>query len=134
MRMVGGGSTKRIRGGRCGGVALFIELHIVAHEADEFIVDDLDHLLAGLYGGEHFGADGFLCDFGDEAVDDIIVDVGFEQGGADFLHCVADIGFGDFAFAGEVSEEGAESVLERIKHEGLASCRDKRVGGQLRIL
>ncbi len=32
------------------------------HEADEFVVDDLDDLLAGVEGAQHFLADGALRD------------------------------------------------------------------------
>jgi hypothetical protein len=110
-----GGNVEDARGGG-DGVAVFIKLDIVAHEADELVVDDFDHLLAGLDGGEDFGTDGFLGDVGDKGVDDVVVDVGFEEGGADFLHGFADIGFGDFAFAGKVAEEGSEAVLKGFKH------------------
>ena len=56
------------------------------HERDEFVVDDLDDLLAGIEGAQHFLADGALRDFGDEVLGDGEIDVGFEKGFAHLLH------------------------------------------------
>lgn len=80
------------------------------HQVDEMIVDDLDHLLAGLQGGEYLGADGLFHDVIAEFFDNIVVHIGFEKGRADFLHGLADVGFRDFAATGEVSEDIGEFV------------------------
>ncbi len=115
------GGDEEAAGGGGAGIAVFVEDDIFSHQLNESVVDNLDHLLAGLDGRENFGADGFLGDFGDEGVDDIEVDIGFEEGGADFLHGVAHVGFGDFSFAGEVAKEGAETFLEGVEHGNLTS-------------
>jgi hypothetical protein len=110
-----GGTGEAHAAARCFAAGLG-DVGVGAHEADEFVVDDFDHLLARLDGGEHDGADGLFGDFCDELVDDVVVDVGFEEGGAHLFHGVADVGFGDFSLAGEVAEEGAEFILERVEH------------------
>ena len=86
------------------------------HELNEFVVDDLDDLLAGVEGAQHFLADGALRDLGDEVLGDGEVDVGFQQGLAHFLHGFTDVGFRDAAAAAQLFQSLGEAALDAFKH------------------
>ena len=86
------------------------------HEGDQLVVDDLEDLLAGIEGAQHFLADGALGDALDEIVGDGVVDVGVEQGLADFLHGLADVGFRDASAAAQLLQGFAEIALNAFKH------------------
>ena len=53
-------------------------------QVNEFVVDDFNDLLAGLDTLDDFSADGLGFDAFDEIAGDLEIDVGFEQGHADF--------------------------------------------------
>ncbi len=89
-----------------------------AHQVDELFVDDLDHHLAGLEGLDDLAADRFLDDGLGEIADDFEIDVGVDQGAADFLHRFADVLFADFSAAGQRAEHAAEFVGKCIEHVG----------------
>jgi hypothetical protein len=50
-----------------------------------------------------------------------MVDIGFEEGGADLLHRVADVGLGDGALAAELAEDAGKAVGESFEHGGYLS-------------
>ncbi len=52
----------------------------------------------------------------DEVAGDGEVDVGVEQGLADLLHGLADVGLGDAAAAAQLLERFAETALDAFKH------------------
>ena len=80
----------------------------------------LDDLLAGVERAEDFLADGLLGDALDERVDDVEVDVGFEQGLADLAQAFADVGLGEPAAAAQLLERVAEALLNAFEHAGVA--------------
>ena len=75
------------------------------HEFDEFVMDDLDRLLAGRDALDDSLAETCLADLGDEFIGDLDVDVGVDQGVADVLHGFGDIGFGNGRLAAEFTED-----------------------------
>ena len=88
---------------------------------DQLVADDLDDLLGGRERGEHFGADGFGADVLDELADDVEVDVGFEQGDADFAQGFGDVFFGERALAAEVLEGALQFFCKVLKHRSTTS-------------
>ena len=84
---------------RRAGLGLF-QRHIgLAKQLDQLIVDDLDHLLRRRQALGDLFADRLLGHLGDEILDDLEVDIGFEQRQAHLLHALADIVLGQLAFA-----------------------------------
>ena len=91
MRMgIGAGANRLMRGGGA------------AEGGDQGVIDDFDDHLAGGDGAQHFRADRFLADFGDEILDDGQGHVGIQQGQADFPQRIGDVGFAQRAAAAEL--------------------------------
>ena len=61
-------------------------------------------------------ADGLLADARDEVLDDLEVDVGFEQREADLAHGGVDVGFADAAAAGQAAERLTQALAEGVEH------------------
>ena len=100
-----------------GGVSLEVERPVASGEQPgQLVVDDGDDLLAGRQALEHLGAHGALPDAGDEVLDDLEVDVRFEQSQADLAHRRVDIRLTDPAAAGEGGEGLAEALTESVEH------------------
>ena len=78
------------------------------HELDQLVMDDLDHHLAGMEALDHLGPDRLFPHVLGELLDDVIVHVGFEQGLADVVHGVGDVGLGNPPPAGERPEDRIE--------------------------
>ena len=68
-------------------------LAVGAERGDQFVMDDLDHHLAGRDRLDDGGADRLLADAIGEASDDVERDVGFQQRAAHLAHRGVDIGF-----------------------------------------
>ncbi len=81
-----------------------------AHQRGQLLVDDLDHLLAGIEAAEHVGAEAALLDRGRELLDDLEVDVGLEQREADLAHRGIDVGLGQLSARADVGERRLEPV------------------------
>jgi hypothetical protein len=79
-------------------------------------VDDLDHGLAGGQRTQHLGPDGLLADAGHEVLDDLEVDVRFQQGEADLAHGGVHVGLTDPATAGQGAKGRSQAVAEGIEH------------------
>src|SRR5262249_35031086 len=90
------------------------------HELDELVVDDADDLLAGVESAQDLLADRPLGDPFDEGVGDRVVDVGAEQGLADFLAALADAGLGNPAAAAQLLERFPQASLNALEHYRLA--------------
>ena len=76
-------------------------------------------------GGDALGdlvADRALAYRGDELAGDAEVDVGFEQGHADFAQGGVDVLFAQAAAATKVAEDAGEALGQAFKHEALLSC------------
>ena len=81
------------------------------HERDEFVVDDLDDLLAGVDGAQDGLTDGALGDARDEGLDDLEVHVGVEQRLADLLEALLDVRLGDATTTAQLLERIAQTSL-----------------------
>ena len=88
---------------------------------DEFLVDDLDDLLGGIDARQHVLAERLGLDAGDEVVDDIEVDVGFEEGPADLAQAFVDIVGREPAAAAELLECLAEATGDAFEHAWILS-------------
>ena len=67
------------------------------------------------------GSNGLGADVLDQVGDDVEVDVGFEQGHADFAQGFGDVLFSERALAAEGLEGALEFVCEVLKHADLKS-------------
>ena len=77
-----------------GGTALrSMRLAVGAERRDQFVMDDLDHHLAGRDRLDDGGADRLLADAFGEAADHVERDVGLEQRAAHLAHRGIDVGF-----------------------------------------
>ena len=71
---------------------------------------------AGVRDSQDLLADGALADGGDEVLDDLEVDVGFEQRAADLAHRLVDVLLGQPALAAEAAEGLGQAVGEGFEH------------------
>ena len=83
-----------------------------AQDAHEFLVDDLDDLLARVQRGGDLFAQGAFLDLGREGADHGDGDVGVQQGTADLADCGVDVGLGQPSLAAQVLEGGCQAVGE----------------------
>ena len=97
-----------------------------AQDRGQLVMDDLDDELAGVDAFQHVLADGPFLDPADEVLDDLVVDVGFQEREADLAHGGIDVGLGDPATAGELAKDIAQAVAECIEH-GTRQCSRGRV-------
>ena len=102
---------------------------VFAEEGDQLVANDLDDLLGGRERGEDLSADGFDADLLDEVAGDVEVDVGFEQGSADFAQGFGDVFFSERALAAEGFEGALEFVGEVFKHDQDKCIAEVRTGG-----
>jgi len=90
-----------------------------AHQFGQFLVDDLDHLLTGGEARHHLLAQGAQAHVLDEALDHAVVDIGLEQGQADFLQALVDVIFAELAVPPQLLEDGFKLVAEIFEHKRL---------------
>ncbi len=83
---------------------------MAAQNLDQFFVNDLDYLLRGREGVEHFFAHGLLFDVFDQLFDNFEVDVGFEQRHANFSQGALHVFGREFAFAAQVLENPLQFI------------------------
>ncbi len=91
-----------------------------AHELGELFVDDLDDLLGGGEAFQHVRAHGPLGDFCYEVLDHAVADVCVQQGEADLLHGLPDVGLGNAPLAPQASERGVQFLGKSFKCHGLS--------------
>ena len=103
---------------------------VFAEEGDELVVDNFYDLFGGVEGGGDFGAEGFGADVLDELLGDGEVDVGLEEGEADFAHGFGDVFFGEGALAAESLERTLEFVGEVFKHGSLSIAGARKGEGE----
>ena len=75
---------------------------LAAKHFDQFVANDLYDLLSGTQALHHLLADGFGFDRVGELLDDLEVDVGFEQRHADFFQRFVQVSFGKLALAAQI--------------------------------
>ncbi len=96
------------------GLALVLDVQAggfaAAHQGNQLLVDDLDHLLGrgqALHDLLTHGALGDLCA---EVLGNLVVDIGFQQGHAHLAHGGLDVGLGQFAVAAQLFEHTGKAV------------------------
>ena len=89
---------------------------VFAQQRDQLVAHDLDHLLGGRERGEHFSANSLGANVLDQVVDDLQVDVGFEQRDADLAQSLGDVFFSERALAAKVLEDALQFVGKVLKH------------------
>ncbi len=87
-----------------------------AEQLDELIVDDLDDRLARRQRLEDVLADGLFADAVDEALDDLEVDVGLEEGDAHLAEGLDDILLRQPAESAEPVENTREATSQAVEH------------------
>ncbi len=100
---------------------------VFAQDVDQFVADDLDHLLGRRERGQNFLADSLLADVVDEFLDDLEVDVGFQQRHADFFERFADVFFGQRALSAQVLKCTLQFICKVFKH-----CQESKLAGYAR--
>jgi hypothetical protein len=95
-------------------------------EADHFILDDFDDLLAGLDALNDLLAQSLGLDLFDEIAGDLELDIRFQQRHADLTQGVTDVGLRDFAQAAQIAEGGLQFAAQRIEH-GTQAKRRRRM-------
>src|SRR5262249_28074541 len=85
-------------------------------QAHQLAVDDLHHLLAGSEAAEHFLADCPLADPLHEALHDLEVDVGLEQGDAHLAEGLLNVLLGQAAGSTEAVEDAFEALRQGFEH------------------
>jgi len=103
----------------------------LAERGDQFLIDDLDHLLRRLEALLDFSADGPLFDAVDEVLGDLEVNVGFEQGHAHLAHGGVNVILGQLAFAPKLFKDVLQAITEAFEHAGCfalpSECRGRIV-------
>ena len=88
---------------------------LAAHQGNEFLVDDLDHLLGGGQALHDLLTHGTLRDLGTEILGNLVVDIGFQQGHPHLAHGGFDVGLGQLAVAAQLFEHTGKAVGQRFK-------------------
>ena len=97
-----------------------------AENADQFILDDLDHLLGRGKRCQDFLAQSFPADVLNQLFDDLEVDIGLEQSHADLLQSLLDILLGELSLPAQVFEDTLEFLCKAFKHVRLAVRTPRR--------
>src|SRR4030095_2348127 len=85
-------------------------------QRDEFVVDNLDDLLAGLDALDHFDAEGFFAHAVDELLDDLEIDVGVQQRQANVAQAVGDVAFRNLPQPAQVAEDVLQLATQVVEH------------------
>ena len=104
---------------------------VFAKDGDQFVANNLDDLLGGRERGHHFLAQRLLADVVDQFLDDLEVDVGFQQRHADFFQRFADVLFRQRALSAQVLEGALQFFCKVLKH-----CQESKsgwMGGKKRL-
>ena len=103
-----------LRGGQAGGFS--------AEQFHQVVMDDLGDLLGRRNALGDLAAHGALAHGGDEFAGDPEVDVGFEQGHADFAQGGVHVVFAQSAAAAEVAEDAGEALGQAFEHWVVLWC------------
>ena len=83
---------------------------MAAQRLDQLLVYDLDHLLGGGKGREHFLSHRLLPNVFNELLDDTEVDVGLEQGHANLAQSLVHVGGAQLPFAAQRLEDALKLI------------------------
>ena len=88
----------------------------LTHSRGQFLVDDADQNLAGLQGSQHFTAECFFFDPGDEVAHHRQRDIGLQQSHAHFAQHFVDIVFRDTGLSPQSFDQSGQFVSEGGGH------------------
>jgi hypothetical protein len=108
--------TRHEHDGRRAGAQRELAALAAPHDADEFVVDDLDQRLARRDAAHDLAPEGALACLLDELLDHRQGHVGLEQRHADLAHGGADIILGQAALAADILEGATEALGETVEH------------------
>ena len=108
------------RGGEIEPTALF------THQPNQFLVNDLDDLLAWGERLQDVLAEGLATNRVRKLLDDLDVDVGLEEREADFAKRFLEVRLADARFAPELLEDRFELVAEGLEHRRSSTQLDER--------
>jgi len=94
---------------------------ILAQQRDQLVAHDLDHLFGGRKRRKHLGANGFHADLFNQIPSHVEVDVGLEQGHADFAQSLGDVFFAERTLAAKGFKGTLEFVCKVFKHRSILS-------------
>ena len=106
-------SAEHVDGRRLGGIGQFGVG--AAHELGQFVVYDLDDLLAGREAAQNLLPHGALGDLFDEILDDCEVDVGLQKRHAHFAHRGLDVRLAELALAGQLFERILQFIGQALE-------------------
>ena len=89
---------------------------IARHQIDQTLMDDRDHLLFRSHRLQHLSADGFFRDSLHEILNNIIRDVGFQQGRANLLHPITDVRLGDLSGSPKSRKGAGQTFGNAFEH------------------
>src|SRR5437660_5943389 len=90
---------------------------IAAEQDRQFIVENLNDLLARRNASEHRFAKRFFFDSGNEFFGDVKIDIGFEQRETDLAQRRIDVLLADFSVTAETLKDLLQLVAQLRKHE-----------------
>ncbi len=99
-----------------------VHRRFAAQQLDQLVVDDLDHLLAGLHGIEHLRAHRLLEDPATKRLGHFVMHIRLEQGLADLFHRFTDIGFRNLAAAAERTQRVFKFIRQVVEHDDPFCC------------
>jgi hypothetical protein len=108
---------------------------LLTEQADQFIVDDFDHLLARLDRLDDLIAEGLSLDPFNEIAGHTELDIGVQQGEADVAQGITHVRLGDFSEPAEIAEDVLELAAQGIEHGGenrQVWRRQKKENGRIR--
>jgi hypothetical protein len=95
---------------------------LLAQQRDQLVADNLQHLLVGGKRNQHVLAQRPLPDVVSQLLDDLKVDIAFEQRHANLPQRLVQVLFGELALAAHALEGGLQLVGQRLKHFRLLLC------------
>ena len=101
---------------------------LASEHVDQLVMHDLDDLLAGLDSVEHVGADRLLAHAGNEGLDDLVVDIGLQQGKPDLAQGDVKVGLGDLGLATQAGGDGLQARRQGFEHSAI-TVRGGLTGG-----
>ena len=90
---------------------------VAAEQDRQFIVENLNDLLARRNASEHRFAKRFFFDSGDEFFGDVKIDIGFEQRETDLAQRSINIFLADLSVTAEILENLLQPIAQLRKHD-----------------
>ena len=89
-----------------------------AHQGRQLLVDDLHDLLGRGQAVQHVRADALLRHVRHKVLDDLVADIGLQQGQAHLAHPLADVRLGEAALAAQALEHAVQFITQSLKCHG----------------